>query len=171
MVPMLQFLRNLLGLLRWRVHKPAGVSVSTFLNLETTHLRLTLFLTFFLRLSLVTNSSASSLNAYCDGCPLNLKVGLFTSCRTTSSTVRAGSIRVRTVTPSSVVTLLVGTRADGLLEPTVEVEVVCRSDMARGWRATCKRRSWSWVSIRLISCRVNLGQGWALVSASAPLGG
>lgn len=60
---------------------------------------------------------------------MSLRVGLFTSCLTTSSTVSAGSIRVRTVTPSSVVTLLVGTRVDGLFEAIVELDAVCWSDM------------------------------------------
>lgn len=72
-----------------------------------THLRLTLFLIFLLRLSLVTNSSVSSLKAKCIGRSLIFR--LTHSCFTTSSTVRVGSIRVRTVTPSPVVTVFVGT--------------------------------------------------------------
>lgn len=86
-----------------------------------THLRLTLFLIFFLRLSLVTSSSVSSLSAKCVGGSLIFR--LTHSCFTTSSTVRVGSIRVRTVTPSPVVTVLVGTNATlgwvPLTEPAV----------------------------------------------------
>lgn len=77
-----------------------------------THLRLTLFLIFFLRLSLVTNSSVSSLRAKCDGGSLIFR--LMHSCFTTSSTVRVGSMRVRTVSPSPVVTVFVGTNAPDL---------------------------------------------------------
>lgn len=135
---MLQLPGNLFRLLRRRVHKSGTVTKRAELSNLDTHLRLTLFLIFFLRFSFVTSSSASSLSAYCDEDPFNLRVGLFTSCRTTSSTVSAGSIRVLTVTPSSVVTLLVGTRDDGLLELMVEAEVVCRSDMTCGWRQPAK---------------------------------
>ena len=54
-----------------------------------------------------TSSSASSRSAYIAGGSFNLR--LMHSCRTTSSTARLGSIRTRTVRPSLVVKLLVGT--------------------------------------------------------------
>ena len=78
-------------------------------QISVTYFKLTLFLIFFLRLSLVTNSSVSSLKAKCDGGSLILR--LTQSCFITSSTVRVGSILVRTVTPSAVVTMFVGTSA------------------------------------------------------------
>lgn len=71
-------------------------------------LRWTLFFIFFLRLSFVTSSSVSrSLSAKSVEGPVTLR--LTQSWRTTSSTVRVGSMRARTVTPSLVVTLFVGT--------------------------------------------------------------
>lgn len=57
----------------------------------------------------MTNSSVSSLRAKFDGASLIFR--LIHSCRTTSSTVSVGSMRARTVKPSLVVTLLVGTSA------------------------------------------------------------
>lgn len=86
-----------------------------------THLRLTLFLIFLLRLSLVTSSSVSSLSAKCDEGSLIFR--LTHSCFTTSSTVRVGSIRVRTVSPSPVVTVFVGTNAALGWVPLAEVGV------------------------------------------------
>ena len=94
-----------------------------------TYLRLTLFLIFLLRLSLVTSSSVSSLSAKCDEGSLIFR--LTHSCFTTSSTVRVGSIRVRTVSPSPVVTVFVGTNA-ALGAPLVEVGVA----VANGLLAT-----------------------------------
>lgn len=78
-------------------------------NSAVTHLRLTLFLIFLLKLSLVTSSSVSSLRAKCEEGSFIFR--LTHSCFTTSSTVRVGSIRVRTVSPSPVVTVFVGTNA------------------------------------------------------------
>ena len=89
-----------------------------------THLRLTLFLIFLLRLSLVTSSSVSSLSAKCDEGSLIFR--LTHSCFTTSSTVRVGSIRVRTVSPSPVVTVFVGTNAVLGWAPLVEVGVAAK---------------------------------------------
>ena len=78
---------------------------------EATHFKFTFVLIFFLRLSLVTKSSVSSLRANITGGSLILR--LRHSCLTTSSTVSVGSIRARTVTPSLVVTLFVGTSTTG----------------------------------------------------------
>jgi len=75
----------------------------------STHFKLTLFLIFLRRLSFVTNSSMSSLSAKYDGGSLISR--LTQSCFITSSTVSVASMRVRTVRPSPVVTLFVGTRA------------------------------------------------------------
>jgi hypothetical protein len=74
-----------------------------------THLRVSFALIFFLRLSFVTKSPVSSLRAYRVGGSRIFR--LIHNCRTTSSTVSVGSIRARTVTPSFVFTVLVGTRA------------------------------------------------------------
>ena len=73
-----------------------------------TYLRLTFALIFDLKLSLVTSSSPSSLNANTPGASLILR--LIHSCRMTSSTASVGSIRTLTVRPSFVVTVFVGMR-------------------------------------------------------------
>jgi len=84
---------------------------------------------------LVTNSSVSSLKAKCDGGSLILR--LTQSCFITSSTVSVGSILVRTVTPSAVVTMLVGTSA-GFAWPAFApgpvglLGVLAELDMGRG---------------------------------------
>lgn len=80
------------------------------------HLRLTFILIFFRKLSFVTRSSVSSLSANMTGGSWILR--LRHSCFTTSSTVRVGSMRARTVTPPLVVTVFVGTKAGlGLVLP------------------------------------------------------
>src|ERR1700722_5174919 len=79
------------------------------MRMGKTHLRVSLALIFFLRLSFVTSSPISSLRAYLAGGSRILR--LMQSCLTTSSTVSVGSIRARTVTPSLVLTVLVGTKA------------------------------------------------------------
>lgn len=70
----------------------------------------------------MTNSSASSLRAKCDGDSLILR--LTQSCFITSSTVSVGSIRVRTVRPSAVVTLFVGTRPGLACPPLAPVRLL-----------------------------------------------
>jgi hypothetical protein len=78
-------------------------------TIRCTHFKFNLALIFFLRLSFVTKSSVSSLNANITGGSLIFR--LRHNCLMTSSTVRVGSIRARTVMPSFVVTLFVGTSA------------------------------------------------------------
>lgn len=76
-------------------------------NPSMTYLRFALFLIFFRKFSFTISSSVSlSLKAKLEEGSVTLR--LTQSCLTTSSTVSVGSIRVRTVTPSLVVTLLVG---------------------------------------------------------------
>ena len=78
------------------------------IRVRGTYLRLTFALIFDLKLSLVTSSSPSSLNANTPGASLILR--LIHSCRMTSSTASVGSIRTLTVRPSFVVTVFVGMR-------------------------------------------------------------
>lgn len=72
-----------------------------------THLRFTLDLIILFKFSVVTSASPSSLSENIAGGSFSFR--LRHNCRITSSTVRVGSIRARTVTPSFVVTWFVGT--------------------------------------------------------------
>jgi hypothetical protein len=84
-------------------------------GMQKTHFSFTLSLIFLLKLSSVTSSSFSSLNANITGGSWIFK---FThNCLITSSTANEGSIRARTVWPSFVVTVFVGTSTPGRPPP------------------------------------------------------
>lgn len=122
-VPLNKLVCSLSSFARRSVDEPVGtVLSSTGRNApqSTTHLRLTLARIFFLKLSLVTNSSVSSLRAKLAGGSLIFR--FIHNCFTTSSTVSVGSIRARTVRPSPVETLLVGTKATGLTGGACDVD-------------------------------------------------
>ena len=72
-------------------------------------MRFALDLIILFRFRVVTNVSSSSLNENIAGGSFNFR--LRHNCRMTSSTVKVGSMRARTVTPSFVVTWFVGTTA------------------------------------------------------------
>ena len=114
-VPRAKFLDNLSSFNGRRVDKPLGegdgrqtINEGKPREGRNTHFKFILALIFFRKLSFVTSSSFSSLSAYMAGGSFSFR--LMHSCRITSSAARLGSIRVLTVMPSFVVTLLVGTR-------------------------------------------------------------